>query len=230
MNLAILPAAGMATRMAGLPKPLLPIADPDGQVSTLLDRHLAYLADLVDAVLIPVKEHEVPIYSEYLKANRIETAQVFPVTSNSLSSTLVQSLGSVTFDKAILTLPDTYLTSFDARSLLGFSGGMTALGVWKTRPDQVGRVGQVEIDSTGKVLDHRDKLANCSFRWMWGAIAFDKSFMELVLESEDSLATALDSCVAAGTLTAVRSGGQYFDCGTLDEYLIALRASKRTRT
>jgi len=76
------------------------------------------------------------------------------------------------------------------------------------------------------VLRHQDKETGCSFPYLWGALAFNRDFLDLVNPSEDNLASPINASLAEhGSLPGNFFPDTYFDCGTPEAYIDAYQAA-----
>lgn len=99
------------------------------------------------------------------------------------------------------------------------------LATWRIRPDQIGKVGQVDTDSEGYVVDSDDKNPICNYESLWGAMSMkSQSLLHLATDSEtvgDLISCLLDSGIKVAT---EEMSGSYYDCGTAKEYMELIRA------
>lgn len=220
MVTGILPAAGAASRFGYLPKYLLPIEE---RGVTLLDRHVRDLATTCEEIVIGVAP---PLHE--LVSRRFQDdlhVEIKSVSSNSFSETLLELSEFATHDHMILALPDSVASEVNYQSFgLPDEDFPLELGVWKCPEGLVGKVGQLELDQEMElVVAHADKNPLCEYRFLWGVLKFHKSFLSLVNPSEDSLARAIDACLARyGPQKAFLFAGEYMDCGTLKSYFQAI--------
>jgi hypothetical protein len=93
------------------------------------------------------------------------------------------------------------------------------LGLFLIREDQFGKLGQVEVSATGRVLSMQDKTVGCPFPAIWG-IAKIPGLMLTDLDILDPhIGIGLEKIVAKGQfVSGVMNEAQYYDCGTFAEY------------
>ena len=85
MTDAILPAAGSASRMRGLPKFLLPC---DAEYTTLIERHISELLKVCETVWIPTRpEQTILLETLGLSSDRVV---IVPMTTSSMTQTVLR--------------------------------------------------------------------------------------------------------------------------------------------
>jgi hypothetical protein len=218
MRLGLLPAAGTATRMSGLPKFLLPISENH---QCLLTYHVDLMAPHVDHIIIPTR----PEWANLLKSFDFEsTVDVVEMTTHTMAETVKRALEGRDFDSCVLGMPDTYFVGGNPYlELGGIQEADVSLAVFATRPEQVGKVGSVALDGEGRVTDHADKELDRDFGHHWGVIEFGAN-VEKFLSPDATTGGYLISEALTRSLN-VRgyvAGYPYFDCGTFREYLQCL--------
>jgi hypothetical protein len=137
-------------------------------------------------------------------------------------------------DRFVMVMPDTYFHGQAPYQHLVNSQDPMFLACWNIRPEQFGKLGQVEINyqdsmsgtesSHGFVVKSEDKNPNCRFPFSWGAMAFDRGLIELAKDEMPHtgymIPKALEQEIPVG---ASVMEGEYFDCGTPTEYLAMLK-------
>jgi hypothetical protein len=212
---AILPAAGEASRMRGFPKFLLP---SDVQYRSLIEKHVHSLLEVSKVIWIPTR----PDLVELLHTIEFPTSRVIilPLKTQSMMETVdaVASLSSA--DKFLIGMPDTYFYGTDPYSALASSSHMATLALWKIRESQIGKLGQVEVEpKTGRVLDIQDKKLDCAHEFAWGAMALERECLDYVDTTMSSLGDLIPKLIEVGaTVFSSTVDGDYFDCGTPEEY------------
>lgn len=215
--IGIIPAAGNATRMGGIPKMLLPIPG-----STLIDKLIARMTyTLPDWKLI--------IVSTEVTASLIELHTNCPVLkiqqTNSMSQTLLAAYarhrepGSVLFG-----MPDTYFD--DDQAFVKLVAALdddadVAVGLFKARTSQRRKLGMCDFTTgpLGKVTSVVDKPEETNLTWAWGVLAWKPIFWQFIKAEDPHVGYALPRAIEAGLdVRAVRMDGEYYDCGTPDEY------------
>jgi hypothetical protein len=218
-RLGLLPAAGSATRMRGLPKFLLPIGD--GPV-TLLERQIILMLEACEQVLVPTSPQNKRLV-ETLKLHELGDVRVIALSSETMAETVFRSLGSQDFDQCLLGMPDTYFQA-NPYPALALSNAELSVGVWNSRPDQIGKLGSVSIDE-GLISNVIDKDPLGRYSRHWGALSFSKEVADSIDPSWATVGELLMRNLDTTPLAAFQINGSYFDCGTFSEYKIALQAS-----
>jgi CTP:molybdopterin cytidylyltransferase MocA len=214
----LLPAAGTATRMSGLPKFLLPISEDQ---QCLLTYHVELMAPYVDRIIIPTRTEWVGLLESFAFGPQVEVMQMH---TQSMAETVKRALDSRVFESCVLGMPDTYFVGGNPyRELTEHPQGEVSLAVFSTRPEQFGHVGSVAISEEGVITDHADKEPDRDFGYHWGVIEFT-STVERFLSPEATTGGYLISEALARSLPVrgYLAGYPYFDCGTFSEYLQCL--------
>jgi len=218
MRLGLLPAAGTATRMSGLPKFLLPISE-DHQC--LLTYHVELMAPHVERIIIPTRDEWVSLLQSF---NLGPDVDIISMRSNTMAETLKKSLAGREYSSCVLGMPDTYFVGGNPyRDLSQRPPADVSLVVFKTGLDQSGKVGSVLVASDGRVTDHADKEPERDFGVHWGVMEFTpavEKFLDPGAATGGYLITeALNRSMSVRGYVA---SYPYFDCGTFTEYLQCL--------
>jgi hypothetical protein len=131
-----------------------------------------------------------------------------------------------------MVMPDTYFYDELPYEYLANSSFPMSLACWKIRPEQYGKLGQVDFSeepvSGGQneliVVKAEDKNPACRFEHSWGAMAFDRDVIDFAKDEMPHtgylIPQLLEKSVPVG---AKVMNGEYFDCGTPSEYLAMLK-------
>lgn len=217
---AIVPAAGLATRMRGLPKFLLP-CDPD--CLTLMERHVLQLLEVCEIVWIPTT----PVNAQLINSLCLDPERVItlPMTTMTMSESVLRVTNLSSSDRFLLAMPDTFFAGEQPYSFLGSTGADLSLACWPIRSEQKGKLGQVEFDDLQHeaVIDSRDKDPNCEYDFFWGAMQFNRKVLEIATLESPHTGFWINPSIAKGlTVHGKRMAGEYFDCGTVSEYFAML--------
>jgi len=228
---AILPASGSATRMRGLPKFLLPC---DKDYVSLLERHIENFLEFCETVWVPVRPDLVPIV-ESLKIPE-ERVVILTMTTQSMTETVRRVVELSSGNRFVLAMPDTFFYGELPYQHLVESKDPMSLACWRIRPEQYGKLGQVEIKSAkiphleselpleGFVTRAEDKNPECRFPYSWGAMAFDRAVMDFASDEMPHTGYLLPKILEKEIpIGAKVMDGEYFDCGTPSEYLAMLK-------
>ena len=218
---AVIPAAGKASRIRGLPKFLLPC---DREYQTLIEWHIAHLRQICDRVFIGCR----PEQANLLRSLGLAGEQIVlcEVESPTMTSTVAKLLTHSDSESFVLAMPDTYFFGgqLSYRRFLeeaaGSRGSFFHLGLWNIRESQVGRVGQISLRSDGRVLDSVDKSPESNYPYLWGVMAFSRDVFDGFMKPEDPhTGYGIPRAVSEGLAVTTRLfEGEYFDCGTPSEY------------
>lgn len=214
--IGLLPAAGRATRIQGLPKFLLPI--PDGY---LLKRHIDSMKTAgSEQVYIGASENTHSILSEYTPGARVYLAQ----ECETMSQTVLSGYGLIHADGyypfTLFGMPDSYLPDYTYPRLLSslHDGAQVAVAVFPAREGQHQRGGMCQLEGR-RVVSVIDKPQETDLTWIWGALAWTHAFWEFIKPQDAHVGYALPRAIEAGLhVRAVKSNEPYFDCGTVNEY------------
>ena len=214
--IGLLPAAGLATRMGSLPKFLLPILNGH---QSLLDWHLASLLDCTDQVVILTRPENAILLSPWARRSRVS---LLVTDTQTMSETVHKAVDICGEEIFVLGMPDTFFHGENPYPRLVESsqrGIDLSLAVWRIRPEQIGRLGQVDISVDSSIREVRDKDSQCEFPWAWGAMAFNGDLVQL-LPAESPHVGYLIPAVLGSTYSssALKISGDYYDCGTPEEY------------
>jgi hypothetical protein len=228
---AILPASGSATRMRGLPKFLLPC---DDDYLSLLERHIENLLESCETVWVPVRPDLVHLV-ESLKIPE-ERVVILTMTTQSMTETVRRVVELSSGSRFVVAMPDTYFYGELPYQHLVESKQPMSLACWKIRPEQYGKLGQVEIfpadasepesgiSREGFVTKAEDKNPECRYPYSWGAMAFDREMIDFAADEMPHTGYLLPKIIEQGIpIGAKVMDGEYFDCGTPAEYLAMLK-------
>ncbi len=221
--LHIIPAAGKASRIGGIPKFLLPIASDD----FLIKFHLKLLQDSnLDITKVIV------VSSEYFETiNRLGLdAQIIQADTKTMNETIKVAIDSFPeHSNYLLTMPDTYYKDRKIIENLVDNSiqkkSQISLGLWKIQESQKGKLGQVLIENEN-ITDVVDKDPNCQYLYAWGSIVWNKSVNHLINIKESHLGYILKPALNNGiNIDYIVGKENYYDCGTFDEYSNLLKSN-----
>jgi len=215
---AIIPAAGLASRMRGIPKFLLPC---DDSYTTLIELHIAQLLEVCENIWIPTRPELVLLLDSLGLAK--DRVIILPMQTENMTQTVLKVLSIAQAEYFQLVMPDTYFFGEKPYKQLSATSSLVDLACWSIREDQKGKLGQVLIND-GKVEDMRDKEKNCDFPHSWGALLFHRTLLGYAEPTHPHIGYAVEAGMRNGEkVTAKTIQGKYFDCGTPSEYLQMLQ-------
>ena len=218
MHSVLLPASGSAQRMRGLPKFLLPSGKMD---LSLIELHVRNLADYADEILIGIN----PIFLDIVlnaKLN-LHNARVIPLETKSMTETVLKLVSVSTGSRFTVIMPDTVFESSESYHF-DISTNDLSLSLWRIRSDQYGKLGQVSVDPDGKVLDCVDKNPECRYEFSWGAMTFNRKFLDHLDIDFPHVGYGIVPAIKANlSVNSVILPGRYWDCGTPLEYMRYLK-------
>jgi choline kinase len=216
---AIIPAAGLASRMRGIPKFLLPC---DHLYTTLIEKHIEYLLPICETIWIPTRPEMILLLDSLgLAKDRIV---ILPVQTENMTQTIGKVLKISNSSHFFLAMPDTYFSGEKPYIRLNNSPKIADLACWEIRAEQKGKLGQVLIEKNF-ITDVQDKNLNCDYIYSWGALTFSKKLLEYSSELDPHIGFAVKKAVIEGeSITSKIINGKYYDCGTPNEYVSLLKS------
>jgi len=216
-----LPAAGLASRMKGIPKFLLPINDK----KTLLSFHLENLLELKNNELVIGTSNS---FFKNLK-DIYSDLNISEIKSNSMVETVIKLKLEVE-RLSLVVMPDTYFSNYEIvsemREKLSSTNLDVVLGIWEIKSKQRGKLGQCKIEGEF-ITEVIDKDFNCKEEFFWGLIMWKPKFNEYISTNDPHFGVSLNRAISEKLkIGFVKGKEQYFDCGTFDEYLALVKSLK----
>ena len=214
----IITAAGQASRLNGIPKFLLPVS----KKNYLLKFHIELIKKTFLEKNVQIVIGTNNINSEILK-NLYPDLNILEFESNSMVETVIKSQKDFREEESVYgcIMPDTYFSDHEIYSKMykKIQYLDAVVAVWRIGEEQVGKLGQCDIDNSDMLTNVIDKNPECKLPFFWGSLMWKKSFNKfLELEDQhfgDTLNRALEKGIKIGVVYAE---GDYFDCGTFEEY------------
>lgn len=217
--IGLIPCAGRAERLHGLPKFLLPL--PGGFL--LRDLLHTFEAGDLDVIIIS-NEDNGDLLNRYINEQRWNTVHVASMVVQ--TQTMVQTLLNQSFlakktQNVLMAMPDTYWTPEpdlfpQMAQMLDVSD--VVLAVWRIRDSQRGKLGMVDLDGVD-VRGIEDKNPFSPLEFAWGAMAWRPTFWDYMKPEHQHLGIAVNAAIADGKIVrAVIAEGNYYDCGTFEGY------------
>lgn len=216
--IGIIPAGGQAARMGGLPKWLLPVWEPAGFLLNVLCERMAEAG--VEEIIIAVHPDNQALMVRYAPSN----AAVVTVESQNMSQTVLAARRWCGNEPILMAMPDTFWSAEHVFNLVQPGVSPILAFVWATRADQDGKLGMVEVKKNDQHGVHQitriiDKTVGTGLQEAWGAMMWTPEFWQYISPEDSHLGYALQRAMAAGEIVqAVRVKGEYYDCGTVEEY------------
>ena len=216
-----MPAAGLATRMRGLPKFLLPISN---DYETLIERQISKLRESnCVTIWIPTRPQFVILLESILRAQK--DVIIFPVESKSMNETVLKVLNVSRAEHFALAMPDTFFLSENPFASLNSEPLIAEVACWEIRDKQRGKLGQVFVNEDNIILDIIDKNPNCEYELAWGCLTFSRGLIKYIDVNDPHIGYALRNAMKNHDLKIKKVQGSYFDCGTASEYVELLLAN-----
>lgn len=165
----IVPVAGQASRLNGIPKYLLPI----NKQNYLLKFHIeliktSFTENNVEIVIGTNKTNSQILKHLYPKLN------ILAFESNSMVETVIKSKKELNEEEAVYgcIMPDTYFSDHEIYSkmfnkIYDFDA---VVAVWRITEDQAGKLGQCDIDSNERLTNVVDKNPECKLPFFGGVL------------------------------------------------------------
>lgn len=221
--IGIIPAAGSASRMFGLPKMLLPT--PRGVLIDVLAERMAVTCDHL------YTGTRSGLYGMLAGRLATDAHTVYLANTATMSETVKLAERFTVGAYVAFGMPDTLFEDDTAYSKLIAAldaGADVAVGVFRVRHGQHQRGGMVDIDGD-RVRAVVDKPETCSLAWIWGVLAWKPALWPLINPATPHVGYALPRAISAGLdVRPVILNGPYWDCGTPEEYFECI-AHERAR-
>ena len=217
--IGVIPASGLATRFRGIPKFLLPAP---GQGVSLVEFHVAEMLSVCERVIVGIR----PEHSKHLDFRYERRVEVHALVTETMTETVLKLCAQSESNDFILTMPDTFfIGEKPAKKLWSMNDCDFGLAIWEFDDSYRGRIGQVNIDESGNVIDAIDKSLDCPYPWLWGAMRFNRKVLSLMDPVTPHVGFAVNPALQAGlTVRAKQITGKYFDCGSFSNYDMAYKA------
>jgi UTP-glucose-1-phosphate uridylyltransferase len=218
MTIGILPAAGKATRIHGLPKYLLPV--PGGY---LLERmttrmgvrcHIGANADNYDL----------------LNAYKRPEDHVYQVNSRGMPETILAARQYAGDENVLVGMPDTYWTEKTDENVFWRltdylnRGAFCSASVFRVSAEIASRLGVCIQGVDGYLESIEDKQPQTEAQWVWGALGWRVDFWQYIQPEDTHLGIALQRAVDGGVkIPLYPAFGNYYDNGTQEDYFRCIR-------
>lgn len=210
--IGLIPCAGTATRIHGIPKFLLPV--PDGY---LLGNLVNRIQEANAQPLIATSPENASIVEKYSKSAFVHVAKNY----KTMSETVLSCRLYADDQNVLFAMPDTHIEDNNCFPKLAAAldnGAQVAVALFHARPRQHLKAGMCDTRGN-QVVTVIDKPAETTFSRLWGALAWKPVFWEHLRAEDPHIGYALPRAIAAGLdVRAVRMDGGYWDCGTTLEY------------
>jgi dTDP-glucose pyrophosphorylase len=223
--IGLIPCAGHATRLHGLPKYLLPLGD-----SYLLAIHIQRMFDAgVKHIYIGANSHNFALVSEYAPVGVKVT--VYRCDTKTMSETVLNAREYIGDDDVLFTMPDTWwyegfnpvLPSLVDR----LQDDVFALATFGVSLRQAKSLGTCFIDSKRsdkRVYKIEDKPAEPKSSIAWGAMCWTREFWEYIKPADPHVGFAAQRAIDKGVLPpSVFGSVEYHDCGVPSNYYECIR-------
>ena len=209
-----MPAAGLAKRMRGIPKFLLPA---NIEYLSLLEIHIDNIKDSFSDIYLATRPEIVPLIKSL--DHNFKNMNILEMDTSTMSETILETLEVSKEDFHLLVMPDTFFLGEQPYLELDQTPEVCELACWKIRDEQRGKLGEISFDKDNKITDIIDKDKNTGFEYAWGALTFSNKLVSYINPKDPHIGYAAKKAVDNGEdITANVIDGKYFDCGTPKEY------------
>ncbi len=217
----ILPAAGIASRMRGLPKFLLPA---NKKYESLLEVHLSNLEGKCENIYLPTRPDLAPVIKSL--GYNLQNLKIIELNTNTMSETILETINLTNSRYYTLIMPDTYFLGEKPYDNLLSSTNFCNLACWEIRDSQRGKLGEVKINKLNEVEEIIDKKPDNGFKFAWGALSFSRDLKDYINIKDPHIGYAVKNSILNNEkVSAFKVDGKYFDCGTPDEFFELLKES-----
>jgi len=211
--IGIVPLGGSASRMMNLPKFLLPCGTDKTLLANTVD---IYLNNNIYEIRAGVSED-----NAYLLRNNL-TLNKTVVNTQTMAETVHLLINEVEYDdySSILIMPDTYFILKDElKNMVNKLDSCDIVAIlWKIKDYQKGKVGQCDFIN-GEIVDVVDKDLNCNYEYFWGCLGWTSNMNKYIDPKWGTVGDLIKHAISLNIkVGAVISDGDYYDCGTFDEY------------
>lgn len=213
--IGIIPAGGKATRMNGLPKFLLPT--PEGTLFDVMCKRMESAG--VSRVWVASSDETAGALFPYCNESR----RLYRTNVPTMSEAVMNARTLIPPDFVVgFGMPDTYFDDASAFSKLDDAvlegQADIAVGVFKVRPQQHRKLGMCRIEGR-RIVEVVDKPQQTDLEYAWGVLAWDYRLWSRMRPDDPHIGYALPRAIEERLdVRAVFMDGEYFDCGTPDEY------------
>lgn len=222
----IIPAAGRATRIGGIPKYLLPI---NSEAKPILKFHIEMaLANQLPVCVVvnpKIKDFILELFEKWNFAN----VHLISAITSTMTETIQVALDALITSPQIISvsMPDTLssdMLKLKYSSLKELRDLENSLALWKIRPEQRGKLGQVNLSSDKlRVEKMIDKDPASELIWSWGMFSLESQYLIGFHPKDAHPGISMSKLLQDGfDLKYVIQEGRYWDCGTTAEYSAVL--------
>lgn len=213
----LLPAAGFASRMSGVPKFLFPSREIG---TSLLERHVSLLSDMADKIVIAHRPESRSFLDSLNLPMHVVTMEL---ETSSMVETVVHMVENNPAELYLLGMPDTDFITSNPYLALRDARGAVNVASWRARESQIRKSGMISIIDN-VLAEIVDKPSHSELDSLWGAISFRKEIVGTLKPNMDSLSDWMSVLLSQGLQVQVYpQPGGYYDCGTHAEYLEYIR-------
>lgn len=212
--IGLIPASGKASRLGGLPKFALPC---DKENTPLLARQVKQMSFYVDTVVVSTTN----AWYELVKSFNLPKTKITIIEPSTMNDALIKMAKEFPTDNYLIGMADTYFEG--ENPYIKLSQSIDEYGIsaacWRVDGELKGRVGQVELVKN-KIIDIQDKVSDCDYPHMWGALALDQYTVLNLNKFNAHPGIDLEYLLVNNFADqhAFEVDGKYFDVGTLAGY------------
>jgi UTP-glucose-1-phosphate uridylyltransferase len=215
--IGIIPCAGHATRLHGLPKYLLPLGD--SYLLAILVRRM--FAAGVSRVYIGANSENYDLVERYVP----DGCTVYLVNSKTMSETVLAGRKYAGDSDVLFGMPDSWWEDDSVYTSLALEVKTNPIvaALFAARPEQKAKLGLCEVLVNGitRVVDKpAPDRKEYEIELAWGALAWKAEFWQFILPSDPHVGFAMQRAIdhKVRVKSSYKWKREYWDCGTFNEY------------
>ena len=211
-TIGLLPASGKASRLAGIPKFLLPVAGAE----TLLHWHVSRLLQVCDEVRVSTRAEFAPRVAALDLPIRL-----FVREPSTMSDALAYMAEKSSADDFMVGMPDTIVTGSPENFYLTMKGAAATdpaadavIAAFDCPAELRGHVGQIDIGDDDLLRASADKDPACTYAHLWGGLLLRDGLIDTLDRGSPTPSLELPRWLERGLrVRAARCTGRYIDVG-----------------
>lgn len=223
--IGLLPAAGKAERIHGLPKFLLPI--PEGE--TLIHRHIFLMREAGCAPIVIGANSDnkqlIVDHTDYTLVYVAKHHDTMAQTVLSFYETWLHPSGRAGEERICFGMPDVYFSDASAYQQVAAVEADIVVGCFRIPPNEQHKHDLVRIEH-GRVVEVLNKPApHSSLQCTWGILLWKPVYWQYLQPDDPHVGHGLPRAIADGLdVRPVVIEGGYWNIGTTDDYFNCIRA------
>tara|TARA_B110000014_G_scaffold897_1_gene602 strand:- start:982 stop:1686 length:705 start_codon:yes stop_codon:yes gene_type:complete len=217
----IIPASGLATRLSGIPKFLLPIPN----MNNLITFHVSLSENnnSFKNINIATNSSFYEILNNLENLNSNQKLKAIEILNTKTMNETLNNFKNKNSEYFLLTMPDTFFTDNEIvkkmiNEIEADPSLDCVLGLWNIKDSQRIKVGQCKIEDN-RVVEVVDKNLKYKYNHLWGTVLFKKNLWEFIDSNDPHIGYSFNPAIQSGLKIGYAiASGSYYDCGTIEEY------------